>query len=231
MNMGDRFRTDPGSPQMSVYLADLLAAARANSVEAMDHLLHSTHSGLAPNESRTGDEYLLFACADIPCAVPLKSLREVRPSLPQVVPLPFSPDWLIGIFPLRTQLLALVDPAPLLFGRPADHVSSWLKPQRNSLYERRVTTPLENPLFPTTALLVGEGEGVLAWAVTAVGDIVLIPDEQIVSTGVLPTPMPEKYVAGIYAHSSGEQRYLILNVEVVLADLLAGLLEKEQSDG
>jgi chemotaxis signal transduction protein len=110
-------------------------------------------------------------------------------------------------------------------------VSSWLRPQRNSLYERRVTTPLENPLFPTTALLVGEGEGVLAWAVTAVGDIVLIPDEQIVWTEVLPIPISEKYVAGIYAPSSGEQRYLILNVEVVLADLLAGLLEKERSDG
>lgn len=229
--MGDKLRTDPASPQMSGYLADLLAAARANSVDAMDHLLQNAHGGVTPNESRTGVEYLLFACADIPCAVPLKSLREVRPSLPQVVPLPFSPDWLIGIFPLRTQLLALVDPAPLLLGRPADHVSSWLKPQRNSLYERRVTTPLENPLFPTSALLVGEGEGVLAWAVTAVGDIVLIPDEQIISPDALPMPMPDKYVTGIYAPSSGAQRYLILNVEVVLADLLAGLLEKERSDG
>jgi hypothetical protein len=43
--------------------------------------------------------------------------------------------------------------------------------------------------------------------------------------------MPDKYVTGIYAPSLGAQRYLILNVEVVLADLLAGLLEKERSDG
>lgn len=229
--MGDRLRPEPTSPQMSGYLAELLAAARANSVDAMDHLLQNAHGGVVASEVHVGTEYLLFACADVPCAVPLKTLREVRPSLPQVVPLPFSPDWLIGIFPLRTQLLALVDPAPLLLGRSADHAASWLKPQRSSLYERRVTTPLVNPLFPTTALLVGEGEGVLAWAVTAVGDIVLIPDEQIVSADALPIPMPEKYVTGIYVPSSGEQRYLILNVGSVLADLLAGLVEKERSDG
>src|SRR5215469_7844376 len=229
--MGDRLEKEPSSPGMSGYLVQLLAAARANSVDAMDRVLHHVETGSAGDDQPAGTEYLLFACADVPCAVPLKALREVRPSLPQVVPLPFSPDWLIGIFPLRTQLLALVDPAPLLLGRPADHVSSWLRPQRSSLYERRVTTPLENPLFPTTALLVGEGEGVLAWAVTAVGDIVLIPDEQILPPTALPVPMPDKYVTGIYAPSSGEQRYLILNVEVVLADLLAGLLEKERSDG
>ena len=185
--MGDGFEKEPASQRMSGYLVQLLAAARANSVYAMDHLVQNAQSGLSSTEPRIGSEYLLFACADVPCAVPLKALREVRPSLPQVVPLPFSPDWLIGIFPLRTQLLALVDPAPLLLGRPADHVTSWLKPQRprNSLYERRVTAPLVNPLFPTTALLIGEGERVLAWAVTGVSDIVLVSDEQIVSADAL----------------------------------------------
>ena len=43
--------------------------------------------------------------------------------------------------------------------------------------------------------------------------------------------MPEKYVTGIYAPSPGEQRYMVLNVESVLADLLTGLEEKEQSNG
>ncbi len=234
--MGDRIEKEPASPGMSGYLVQLLAAARANSVDAMDRVLHHVETSSASGDQPAGAEYLLFACADVPCAVPLKALREVRPSLPQVVPLPFSPDWLIGIFPLRTQLLALVDPAPLLLGRPADHASSWLYParRRNSLYERRVTAPLPNPLFPTTALLVGEGERVLALAVTAVSDIVLLPEEQIMppsSMNSMDMPMPEKYVAGIYQPPQGEQSFLILNVESVLSDLLAGLEEKEPSDG
>ncbi|MGO8951431.1 MAG: chemotaxis protein CheW [Ktedonobacterales bacterium] len=231
--MGDGFRKEPTSPEIPGYLAQLPAAARDHSGDATHHLLHSVYTGAISGEPRIGTEYLLFACADVPCAVALKALREVRPSLPPVVPLPFSPDWLIGIFPLRTQLLALVDPASLLLGRSGDHAASWPGPerQRGSLYERRVTTPLLNPLFPTTALLVGEGEGVLAWAVTEVGDIVVIPDEQILSSSSVAIPMPEKYVMGLYAPSSGERRYVILNVEQVLADMLMGLVERERSDG
>ena len=232
--MGDAFSKEAESQGISGYLVQLLAAARANSAEAMDRVLHHVENGiLMPGELPGGAEYLLFACADVPCAVPLKALREVRPSLPQVVPLPFSPDWLIGIFPLRTQLIALVDPAPLLLGRPADHAASWLMPRRSrtSLYERRVTAPLVNPLFPTTALLVGEGEKVLAWAVTAVSDIVLILDEQILPAAAMDIPMPARYVTGIYQAVQGDPSYLVLNVELVLAELLSGLEEKEPDYG
>jgi chemotaxis signal transduction protein len=232
--MGNAFSKETESQGISEYLVQLLAAARANSVDAMDRVLHHVEHGIpVPGELPGGTEYLLFACADVPSAVPLKALREVRPSLPQVVPLPFSPDWLIGIFPLRTQLIALVDPAPLLLGRPADHAASWLMPRRSrtSLYERRVTAPLANPLFPTTALLVGEGEKVLALAVTAVSDIVVIPDEQIMSSTAMDIPMPARYVTGIYQPVQGEPSYLVLNVELVLADLLSGLEEKEPDYG
>jgi len=228
--MGDAFSKQTESRGISHYLAQLLAAARANSVDAMDRVLHHVENGIpVPGELPGGTEYLLFACADVPCAVALKALREVRPSLPQVVPLPFSPDWLIGIFPLRTHLIALVDPAPLLLGRSADHAASWLMPRRSrpSLYERRVTAPLANPLFPTTALLVGEGEKVLAWAVTAVSDIVVILDEQIMPSTAIDIPMPAKYVTGIYQPVQSDPSYLVLNVEMVLADLLSGLEEKE----
>jgi len=71
---------------------------------------------------------------------------------------------------------------------------------------------------------------VLAWAVTGVSDIVLVSDEQIAPAATT-IPMPAKYVTGIYAPSPGEQRYLVLNVELVLADLLSGLEEREQSNG
>src|SRR5271165_459536 len=163
MYMGEVFGRGANSPEIPSYLAQLPVAARTHPVELFEHLLQSARGGAAQAEPRDGTEYLMFTCADIRCAVPLKSLREVRPSLPPVVSLPFSPDWLIGIFPLRTQLLALVDPAPLLLGRATTQVSSWQQSERthSSLYRRRVSTALVNPLFPTTALLVGEGEGVL----------------------------------------------------------------------
>jgi chemotaxis signal transduction protein len=230
---------EASKPGVSGYLVQLLAAARANSVDAMDRLLQKAESDALAVAPPDGAEYLLFACADVPCAVPLTALREVRPSLPQVVPLPFSPDWLIGIFPLRTELLALVDPAPLLLGRSADHAASWLMPQnaRHSLYERRVTAPLVNPLLPTTALLIGEGERVLAWAVTAVGDIVAVQDEQITPAdeanlgSIAGTPMLERYVTGVFTPPQSDQSYMILDARLVLDDLLAALEERGQDDG
>ena len=233
MCMGDGFSKSQASPETPGYLEQLPTAAHSHSVEVLEHLRYGVRSGAKPGEPRLGTEYLLFACADAPCAVPLKALREVRLSLPQVVLLPFSPDWLIGIFPLRTQLLALVDPAPLLLGRATTQVGSWQQSERthSSLYRRRVSAPLVNSFFPTTALLVGEGEGVLALAVAAVGDIVLIPDEQIFSPSTAPIPIPEKYVSGIYLPSSGDQRTMILDMQQVLADLLLGLVEKEGSNG
>src|SRR5260370_6355396 len=70
----------------------------------------------------SGTEHLLFVCADIRCALPLMALREVLPSVPHVVPLPFSPDWMLGIFPLRSEMMGIADPAPLLFGHADDAV-------------------------------------------------------------------------------------------------------------
>ena len=233
--MGEVFGRDPNSSEIPSYLAQLPVAARTHPVELFEHLLQSARGGAAQAEPRDGTEYLMFTCADIRCAVPLKSLREVRPSLPPVVSLPFSPDWLIGIFPLRTQLLALVDPGPILLGRSAENISS-LAPRRRpdysrgALSRRLVSAPLRSAAFPTTALLIGDGESVLAWAVTSVGDITLIPDEQIISASAMPLPAPEHYVTGIYAPAAAEERSIILNVDQVMADLLAQLTEKERSD-
>jgi len=74
--------------------------------------------GQPPTEEqeRAGVEHLLFVCAGVPCAAPLADLREALPIMPRTTPLPFSPPWLLGLFPLRTEIIGLVDPVPLLTG-------------------------------------------------------------------------------------------------------------------
>ena len=57
---------------------------------------------------RDGDPYLLFTCADVACAAPLAHFREVLPTLPTTVALPFSPPWMLGFFALHTELIGLV---------------------------------------------------------------------------------------------------------------------------
>lgn len=71
----------------------------------------------AEGQERAGTEHLLFVCAGVPCAAPLAELREALPTMPQTIPLPFSPPWLLGLFPLRTEIIGLVDPTPLLLGQ------------------------------------------------------------------------------------------------------------------
>jgi len=70
----------------------------------------------AESQERAGIEHLLFVCAGVPCAAPLAELREALPTMPRTTQLPFSPPWLLGLFPLRTEIIGLVDPTPLLTG-------------------------------------------------------------------------------------------------------------------
>lgn len=90
---------------------------------AMAEFIHQTQPGQgltleqAPEEQeRVGAEHLLFVCAGVPCAAPLAELREALPTMPHTTQLPFSPPWLLGLFPLRTEIIGLVDPVPLLTG-------------------------------------------------------------------------------------------------------------------
>jgi chemotaxis signal transduction protein len=71
---------------------------------------------------------LLFVCAGVPCAAPLAELREALPTLPRTTPLPFSPPWLLGLFPLRTEIIGLVDPVPMLTGAGAGRAATEPRP-------------------------------------------------------------------------------------------------------
>jgi chemotaxis signal transduction protein len=132
-------------------------SGRAITIAAMERLVARIAEGGDPAAGRLGSEYLLFTCGQTPCAVPLVCLREVLPALPSPVPLPFSPPWFLGVFPLRLDVLGLVDPTPLLLGMHA---------------------PPPQIASTATAIVAGD-ETLLALAVASVGDIALIQPEEI----------------------------------------------------
>ena len=174
---------------------------------AMERLLSHIAQGTDPTEGRAGSEYLLFTCRQKPCAVPLHELREVLPSLPRTVSLPFSPPWLLGIFPLRTELLGLVDPAPILLGASAPERASPAPP-------------------PTTALIVGEGDTLLGLAVTSVGDIALVhPDALVPALATSDTLLAGPYAPARYVPSSGGPAYAVLDLPRLAVDLIRALTE------
>lgn len=186
-------------------ISPALTTSRRLDTAALERLLSHIAEGTDATEGRTGSEYLLFTCRQTPCAVPLHQLREVLPTLPRTVTLPFSPPWLLGIFPLRTELLGLVDPAPALF----------------SDLSAEGATP-----SPTTALVVGEGDTLLALAVTSVGDIARVQPEEIVpNSSPGGPPVAVSYARARYVPPGGGPAYAIVDLPRLLGDLLAALTE------
>src|SRR5579875_1764982 len=113
-------RLGASSASLPADLAELLAAARAGRAPGIVATPGQTppEAGEAGGErANTGVEHLLFVCANLPCAAPLAELREALPALPRTTPLPFSAPWLLGIFPLRTEIIGLADPVPMLLGQ------------------------------------------------------------------------------------------------------------------
>ena len=217
-------RSDPAD------LARLMVAARANTVDAMERLLETAQSGEQPKPLPTGMGYLLFVCAGRECAVPLSVLREVLPAVPRAVYLPFSPEWMLGIFPLRNEMVGLVDPVPVLTHRESSASSDVLEVATSPLaldsssHGRSGAFAPERA--PATALIVGSEERCLAWAVESVGDIALVQDDELhepdesLLRGV---PFARRYVAGMYTPHSAPAHAVVLDAEALLADLLGAL--------
>lgn len=187
----------------------------------------------ALDEQQIGDEYLLFLCAGIPCAAPLKSLREVLLSTPRPVFLPFSPRWMLGICPLRMELVGLVDPMPILLGDPGDGTPFWPSDATSPAFPAALPPATESGSLP--ALVVGDDERSLGWVVQAVGDIVRIDEHDIVTTpdaiAAAQLSFTSRYVAGMYTPPESDQRHVILNMEPLLEDLVSALREKESDRG
>lgn len=163
-------------------------------------------------EERPSTEYLLFTCRGIACAAPLRELREVLRIVPPSVRMPFSPTWLLGVFTLRTDLLGLVDPSPMLLG------AAWK--------EQVATTPA-----PVATLIVGNDEPLLGLAVGPVGEIVAIhPDE--IESSPLPddSSVPPTYIGGHYQPAGTTDRYAVVELAPFIAALLRALREGTDHD-
>jgi chemotaxis signal transduction protein len=168
-------------------------------------------------------QYLLFECGGIDCAVPLAELREVRNAIPRTIPLPGSPDWMLGIFPVRSEMLALVDPIPALFGELEQ-----ASPAR--------TAQLPAPdLEHASVLIIGTGERSLALVIDRYSGTPTIPSQELdpsaqtlASTGL---PIAAHYVIGIFRPADAGRTYMVLHADHLLSDLIAALEEADESNG
>ena len=198
--------TGPQSRPTDEEHAATAASARVLTEAAMERLLQRIAQGADAGEGEgdAGSEYLLFACGEVPCAVALTDLREVLLTLPTVVPVPFSPPWLLGLFPLRTDLLGLVDPAPFILA--------------SDLREPDGTRNL-------TTALIGEHDGVpLGLAITAVGDIALVPSGALVPLPASDrSPVAAPYAVGRYTSPQDGTVYTVVAMPRLVADLLDAL--------
>lgn len=223
-----------GSPPLS--LAQLLALARAHTIDEQRAALERVHSGEAPVTTPDGDPYLLFICADVACAAPLTHFREVLPTLPMTVALPFSPPWVLGFFALHTELIGLVDPAPFLFDSPELASLS-----RARMRNGRVIQPgsaasigqnwrLAAPESGPTALIIGSGERMLALAVGGVGDMAYVrPEEVITNTTTIATARTpaERYRSGVFIQPESQVAFQIVRIDILLDTLLDAMMHAE----
>ena len=178
-------------------------SGRAITIAAMERLVTRIAEGGDPAEGRSGSGHLLFTCGQTPCAVSLVHLREVLATLPSPVPLPFSPPWFLGVFPLRLDVLGLVDPTPMLLGADA---------------------PPSLAGSAATAIVAGD-ETLLALAVSSVGDIALLRPEEITERRA--DDMPElvaTYCLGICAPQAGGT-YALVDMPRLIDDLVLALRE------
>jgi chemotaxis signal transduction protein len=205
--MAHRMKYVSASSDVPADLAQLVGQTSAR--EDVEGFLQQAHPSDSVADEAIGSQYLLFTCGGVQCAVALRALREVLPQVPAAVPLPHSPPWTLGVFALRSELIALVDPAPVLLGE-------------RSTRER---------VQVGAALLVGKGPRTLGWAVGDIGAIRVIRPEEISPLPSPAVPVWERYALGVCTPASAEDTYVLLDADRLLDDLLNELEERERSNG
>jgi chemotaxis signal transduction protein len=223
-----------GTPPLN--LSQLLALARAQTIDEQRDALEQAHRAADAVAPPTGDPYLLFTCADVACAAPLTHFREVLPTLPTTVALPFSPSWVLGFFAFHTDLVGLVDPAPFLFADPEMTGISRARTRNGRVIVPGLATAPNTahrqgaPESGPTAVVVGAGERTLALAVSSVGDIAYVgkSDLETASVVVAPPRVPvERFRAGSFALHNIQPAYQVLNIDALLDTLLDSLMSVE----
>lgn len=182
----------------------------------------------------TGVPHLVCELTGIPCLLPLAQLRGVVRELSALTRFPFAPTWLLGVFPYRTEVLALVDPAPLVFGHEVSVAAS----AHGHMSDTRIVTAATQPIATLDgpcAAIVGGGDRSLALRLDRAHAVVFVPEaavsapttdrpEEAAATGVV-----GRYLAGVWKPEPAAAPHAILAIERVLADLLERL--EEDADG
>jgi chemotaxis signal transduction protein len=242
MNTSHQDESDHAAPpsgvQAPLNLSQLLALARARTIDEQRIALEQVRRGDAPLAPPEGDPYLLFTCADVACAAPLTQFREVLPTLPTTIALPLSPPWMLGFFALHTELIGLVDPAPFLFDAPEMASLSRSRARNGRVIKPGATSPsgeswrLATPESGPTALIIGAGERMLALAVAGVGDLAYIQAGEIrsdpVNTAPARAPAP-RFQSGIYTEPASQTAVYVVKVDELLDALLDALMSVEVS--
>ncbi|HEY7343083.1 MAG TPA: hypothetical protein VH591_19575 [Ktedonobacterales bacterium] len=242
MNTSHQDESDHASPptgtQAPLNLSQLLALARARTIDEQRIALEQVKRGDAPLAPPEGDPYLLFTCADVACAAPLTQFREVLPTLPTTIALPLSPPWMLGFFALHTELIGLVDPAPFLFDAPEMASLSRSRARNGRVIKPGSPSPsgeswrLATPESGPTALIIGAGERMLALAVAGVGDLTYVRPGEIqsdpVNTAPARAPAP-RFQAGVYTEPTSQTTLYVVKVDELLDSLLDALMSVEAS--
>jgi chemotaxis signal transduction protein len=206
------------------------AAARGGEADAaVDASLAAVDASLAAaagpdGEAPSGVPFLRAHVGGMEWLVPLAGLRTVLAELPRVVPLPHAPEWLLGVFPYRAELLALADPAPVLTSLSvADTTGPGHKP-----------TTSGGASLGRCALIAGTGERSLAWQLERVGDVIHLPESAVLSarSGAALAPSGwQRFCVGIAAlEEAPGTRLPVLDVDGLLAALLDGLAEEDRGE-
>lgn len=173
-------------------------------------------------DEEDGEQHLLLWLGEAPYLVRLADLREVLPGVPAHIALPFSPLWLWGIFPLRTDLVALIDPTSILrYGPGAANDAT-------RAATRHIQTPRPMSQGDSRhALVIGEGERSLALVADRIGDILpLWPSDQDPEAPGAVDGVQSRYVEGVYPVTGLERPAVALRMEPLCADILAALEER-----
>lgn len=197
---------------------------QANGTHALDGVTADDEPTVNLPAEPSGEQFLLFWVGEWPCLAPIAELREALPHVPHHVALPFSPRWLWGIFPLRTDIVALIDPAPMLTHGPE-------AARTQDTVRRLVATPVGayGQVEPWRALVVGESDHLVALLADRIGEICALGEEDqrpLDLSGEWGTAPLPRYVTQGYAVNGLERPALALSIARLVEDVFAALEER-----
>jgi chemotaxis signal transduction protein len=164
----------------------------------LEERLSRIHSG----ESEHTDiaERVLFWIDNKCYSVALSKLREALVEIPSLTPLPFSPSWLLGLFPLRTDLVTLVDPRPIL-DRGPDVAEDDIHVDVNHAEQ---------------ALLIGASGRLIAIMVDRIGDIVSGPHIEALTADTVMTrsSASARYIQGVPQEAGGGSAEVAIALDI-----------------